>query len=186
MGAIGMVEASRRVLCGAVLLAAAVGSAGPAAAQRVAPSLYLGLGTGTNVGGTAGVGLEVRVGRRLAASAAVGLWPEALRTAGTAAFDVDVGLKVYPTGRWVFAGLNYGIIHAEIATPEAARAPVLRKRHGFTASLGLRTPPARGVYASGFAGVTSDAEANHLTVFDRRTFMPHVGLMVGYELSPVR
>lgn len=175
-----------RFLVGLVAVLAA--GAGPAMAQAVVPSLYLGLGTGTNIGGTVGVGVEVRVARQLAASVALGVWPEALReeALGGDAFDFDVGVKAYPTGRWLFAGINYGIIHAEVSTPRAERFPVLRKRRGFTFSLGLRTPPLRGLYASGFVGVTSDAEANHLTVFDRRTFMPHFGLMVGVELPPVR
>lgn len=173
------------VLCIVAVLSGSL-SARTAGAQSVAPSLYVGLGTGTNLGGTLGLGVELPVARHVAASAAIGIWPEALeeRIFAGRAFDFDVGLKVYPLNRWFFTGLNYGIIHAEIRDSDGI--PKLQKRRGLTFSLGLRTRVFHKFYVSSFAGVTSDGEANHFTVFDRRTFMPHMGLMIGYELSTRR
>lgn len=180
-------RAARLFLCFVIVLFGVL-SARTAGAQTVSPSLYVGLGTGTNLGGTVGLGIELRMGRHLATSAAVGIWPEALgeRDFAGRAFDFDVGVKVYPMSRWVFTGLNYGIIHAEIRDSPSDGNAMLRKRRGLTISLGGRTPEFHRFYAAGYVGVTSDGKANHFTVFDRRTFMPHMGMMIGYELSTRR
>lgn len=166
------------VLCG--------GLGTPLYAQAVHPSLYLGLGSGTNLGGTAGAGVEVRIGGYLSANLAAGVWPEALRQdrLDGSPFDFDLGAKLYPFRRWLFLGLNYGLIHSALYT--SFETQVFEKTRGFTLSLGLRMPAYRRGYLSGYIGVTDDADANHIRVFDRRDFMPHLGLMLGYELQRTR
>ena len=181
----------QRFLRASTILALCVGSmtwASAAHGQSASPSLYLGLGTGTNIGGTVGVGLELPFKQRFSASAALGLWPEALkhRVSEGGALDFDVGLKAFPFGPFFFAGVNYGIINAEYVRNGTENSSRFRKRHGFTFSLGLRTPSYRGVHLSGFGGFTSDAQSNYVDVFDRQIFVPHFGVTIGYEISLLR
>jgi hypothetical protein len=144
-------------------------------AQQVAPSVYAGYGLGTNLGGLVGVGTEVRIGSYVSVNAAVGTWPYALGRSGLDSFDFDVGVKAYPFKQWFYTGLNYGLIDEGFVDGK------LSKTHGLTFSTGLRTPSWKGAYASGYVGVTDSYRANHIIVFDSEDFIPHFGLMLGYE-----
>jgi hypothetical protein len=187
-------EASRGALLALLLL----GLPAVASAQSVSPSLYTGFGTGTHLGGLVGVGTEVRVGNHVSASVAVGAWPDGFRgeVGGASPVDFDLGVKVYPFETWVYAGVNYGTIDAQVVEePLIAAGPRnlttvvsemrLKKTRGFTFSIGARTPPWRRFYASAFVGVTGNADVNNLNVFaddPDPDFFPRFGLLLGYEL----
>jgi hypothetical protein len=166
-------------LLGLVALVVAAGAApGTLAAQRVAPSVYVGFGSYTNLGGEVGLGTEVRVGPVLSVSAAAGfLTADREFDAEEGRVGFDAGVKAYPFRNWLFLGLNYGLVDYWVDTrPTPAR---IEKTHAFSFTAGARSPAWRRLYGSAFFGITSDAEANRFF----GSFAPRVGVTTGYELT---
>ena len=64
--------------------------------SQVIPSVYTGWGFGTNIGGTIGIGSEIKY-KKVSLNAAVGSWigefPE--HTGSQSRFDYDLGVKLY-------------------------------------------------------------------------------------------
>lgn len=152
--------------------------AAPVPAQRLAPSVYVGAGSYTNLGGELGVGVELRVGSNAAVSAAVGyLHEDAAEPVQDARRDFDVGVKLYPMGNWLYLGINYGLVDYWIDGRESP--PALNRTRALSFTAGARSRAWRRLYASGFVGTTSNAEANR-AIGDG--FMPRLGVMAGYQL----
>jgi hypothetical protein len=138
--------------------------------------------------------MEVGVGKYVAFNAALGIWREALfeENPGVSPLDLDFGVKVYPYRKWLYLGINYGIIEETIEEHFCWGKRISRtfdKTHGFTFSVGIRTGAWRGLYTSVFIGTTDNYEVNHPLwnvpfAHDESFFFPHFGLMLGYELTP--
>lgn len=156
---------------------------GTGQAQSLSPAVYAGVGTGTNLGGLQGIGTEVGIGDYVSASAAVGIWIDAATEPNLdgSPFGFDVGLKVYPFRTWGFLGLNYGLVDASFSGAEE-EPKSLDRINALSFTVGARTPAWHNLYASGYLGLTSSAEANQLRVLDDGDFFPRIGLLVGYRL----
>lgn len=83
-------------------------------ALTIEPTVYVGMGTGTNIGGAVGIGSEVIFYDKLSFNAAVGsLHTEVDIETEFSKFDFDVGIKFYPV-KYLYVGVNYGLIAYEI------------------------------------------------------------------------
>mgnify|MGYP003064442645 CR=1 FL=1 len=144
---------------------------------QITPSVYVGMGTGTNLGATNGVGTEIRY-KMVSANAAVGTaWikdngrhhPES-----HSPFGWDVGLKVYPIKGW-FLGANYGVISGGSGTcKDCSEGELLfTKQWGFSFTTGYRWRFYKGLYGMGFVGLTDKKEIN--------SFFPRFGLLIGWD-----
>ena len=155
-------------------------------ASKMIPSVYIGAGTGTNIGGNVGLGAELQY-HFLSLNLAVGRWADEFpaHTGASSPFDFDVGLKAYaPIG--LYAGLNYGIINEEMYTTSFSDLLHFEKTHGFTFSLGYRHLIFSHLYGSGFIGITNDYHANYIDVFpfnEDPVFVPHFGFMLGWQFT---
>ena len=123
----------------------------PYSAQRA--SLYVGAGSGTNLGGTVGIGFEMPFhlgsGEHLALNVAGGFSPRARGKHDPSRFDFDVGAKLYPLAkRQVFVGVNYGLYRFN-------ESLLLASKHR-TLSLvaGWRVPLQQRFYVSGYIGTS--------------------------------
>jgi len=143
----------------------------------LAPSIYIGTGLGTNLGGTVGVGVEIRIDTLFSFSAAGGKWRDL--------YGFDAGIKYYPCRKGLFLGLNYGVIEEAMWTEYLYGQPVthVEKNYGFSFTAGYRFAIVHGAYLSGFLGITADDEANTVRVFERSGFIPRFGVMLGYEFN---
>jgi hypothetical protein len=150
----------------------------PASAQRLAPSVYVGAGGYTNLGGEVGAGVELRVGRRASINGAVGyLLQDTELSVQGARRDYDVGVKLYPMANWLYLGINYGLVDYWLDDRENPAA--VNRTHALSFTAGARSRAWRRLYASAFVGTTSDSEANRM-IGDG--FMPRLGIMAGYQL----
>jgi len=137
------------------------------------PSVYFGIGLGTNIGGIYGIGSELKLKKYFSINFAVGSNPyetdidsdninEESSRAG-----VDFGMKFYPL-KYVYLGLNYGSI--------------LEGEYALSFTVGVRTASINNLYLSGYFGTTSSNSANNIEIGES-TFIPRVGGMLGYEFN---
>ena len=123
----------------------------PSPARR--PSLYAGVGNGTNLGGHLGTGLEVPFrlgdGAHLALNVAGGFLPRAQDAYDPSRFDFDVGVKLYPlVKQQVFVGLNYGLYRVdEVLT-------FYGKTRTVSLIAGWRVPLRQSFYLNGYIGTS--------------------------------
>jgi hypothetical protein len=159
------------------------------AQSQLTSSIYTGIGIGTNLGGMMGVGGEIQY-KFLSFNAAVG---NALgkplpqyHTGDKSKFDYDFGGKLY-TKFGLFGGVNYGLINAVLHTKSGQDVLHFEKTHGFSYTLGYRHTIYKHIYGLTYFGLTSKKEANHMfpSFFDKRGFMPRIGLIIGYEFNPI-
>ena len=90
-----------------------------AAFAQLTPSVYVGVGTGTNLGATNGVGTGIRYKKVSANAAVCPMWKlsKSHHPDSESPFGWDVGLKVYPVKGW-FLGANYGVVSGGSGTCE--------------------------------------------------------------------
>ena len=76
--------------------------------SQITPSIYAGLGMGTNLGGAVGIGTEIRY-KIVSFNCAIGSWIDEFpsHTGAQSRFDYDLGLKLYSKYD-LFLGVNYG------------------------------------------------------------------------------
>ena len=144
------------------------------AMAQITPSVYVGLGTGTNLGGNIGVGSEIRYKMVSVNAAVCPAWKLSKNhhPDSESPFGWDVGLKVYPIKGW-FLGVNYGVIsegsYKDISTGES----VFSKQWGFSFITGYRWRFYKGLYGMGFAGLTDKKGIN--------SFFPRFGFILGWD-----
>ena len=121
------------------------------------PSLYVGIGNGTNLGGNLGLGLEVPFrlgdGAHLALNVAGGFLPREQDLYDPSRFDFDVGVKLYPLVKHqIFVGLNYGLYRVD----ESKALPLVPYSKVRTLSLliGWRVPLRQSFYLNGYIGTS--------------------------------
>lgn len=157
------------------------------------PSVYIGTGLGTNLGGAIGIGCELQVKNMVSVSAAVGSIHTVLEQESEfSKFDFDVGGKLYLM-KYVYCGVNYGMIDYYILhihgrdpiTGEYLSVDEQRKIRGISFTIGVRTPEYKKFYLSGYFGTTNKKEANcsDANGLIGEICIPRIGLMLGYNLS---
>ena len=147
-----------------------------AAFAQFTPSVYAGVGTGTNVGGHIGVGSEIRYKIVSVNAAVCPVWKLSKNhhPDSESPFGWDVGLKVYPIKGW-FLGANYGVISEGSGTCiECSEEELLfKKQWGFSFTTGYRWRFYKGLYGMGFVGMTDKKGIN--------SFFPRFGFIVGWD-----
>ncbi|MGP1447899.1 MAG: hypothetical protein ACTTKO_10340 [Candidatus Limimorpha sp.] len=149
-----------------------------AAFAQLTPSVYVGAGTGTNLGGNIGVGSEIRYKMVSVNAAVCPIWKlsKSHHPDSESPFGWDVGLKVYPVKGW-FLGANYGVISEGSGSCEGCSDGELlfKKQWGFSFTTGYRWRFYKGLYGMGFVGVTDKKGIN--------SFFPRFGLLIGYDIK---
>ncbi|MDR3339865.1 MAG: hypothetical protein LBT25_07240 [Candidatus Symbiothrix sp.] len=153
--------------------------------SQVKPSVYAGVGTGTNLGGIVGIGGEVKynfLSLNVAVGNALGEQLPEHHTGAKSGFSYDFGCKLYAKFG-VFGGINYGLIGASLSTKSGQEELHFEKNYGFSFTVGYRRVIYQHIYGLAYAGLTSDKDQNYLlpAFFDKRGFLPRMGLIVGYE-----
>ena len=153
--------------------------------SQITPSIYAGLGRGTNLGGTLGIGTELRY-KMVSLNCAIGSWIDEFpsHTGAQSRFDYDLGLKIY-SKYGLFLGTNYGIIGEALYTKEGQDIMHFEKTHGFSFTLGYRRNIYKNVFGMVYIGLTSNKNENTFTLFDDKTFFPRLGVIVGYDFKKI-
>lgn len=162
------------------------------AEEGIVPSVYIGYGTGTNIGGELGIGTAVRIDECFSASAAVGTWNDSwpAHTGAQSKFDYSVGLQYYPFRKSLFAGFNYGIISEALYTSGVDGGQVryhFEKIRGVSFTIGAHVRIFRPAYVSAFLGITGDHSVNNFSLFGgEERFFPQFGVMFGCDLGTMQ
>ena len=152
-----------------------------AAFAQFTPSVYAGVGTGTNLGGGVGIGTEMQY-KFVSANAAVGCWwnklPEHKGPQIQPGFDV--GLKVYPL-KWWFLGVNYGIMNEPLYIDDPSEGLHLQNSIGFSFTTGCRIRFYKGLYGMAYIGFTDSKKINQPTILGKQMSLPRFGFIVGWD-----
>ena len=151
--------------------------------SQIKPSIYAGIGMGTNLGGPVGLGTEFRY-KMVSVSFAMGSWikefPE--HTGDKSRFDYDIGLKLY-SKFGLFLGTNYGIIDEALYSKEGQDLMYFEKTRGFSFTLGYRQNIYKNAFTMVYVGLTANKNQNTLAIFDDNAFIPRLGLIFGYDFK---
>ena len=175
-----------------VIMAIALLCCGSAKAQ-ITPSVYVGLGNYTNVGGMVGIGTEIQY-KLIPVNAAIGFdgcnqaffrkgyYAGKERVGDNPFFGFDVGVKCY-FYKGFFGGVNYGLL-GKYCLEETAERVRVDNFYDFSFTLGYKWHYYKGLYGMAWLGVTSNKDANQFVfIFDSRSFIPRAGLIIGYEFK---
>lgn len=155
------------------------------AKAQVTPSVYVGWGNYTNLGGTIGIGTEVRY-KFIAVNAAIGTvyyggsFDGLEIVSGNPWLGFDVGLKGY-VYKGLFAGVNYGVLgkYRYMETQDKVR---VRNMYGFSFTVGYKWHYYKGIYGMAYAGWTSSKKANNW-LGEFGGYIPRVGITLGYDFK---
>lgn len=160
------------------------------AMAQIKPSVYVGAGNYTNLGGTVGIGTEVRY-QFLSVSAAIGntiygkaFYEKAFEgmeiVSGNPWLGFDFGLKGY-VYKGLFAGVNYGVLGKTryMETQDRVRIGNL---YGFSFTVGYKWHYYKGIYGMVYAGTTSSKKANSW-LGEFGGIEPRFGLQLGYDFK---
>jgi hypothetical protein len=152
-----------------------------AAFAQITPSVYVGIGSGANLGGDIGIGTEVKY-QFVSANAAIGTWAQKFpeHTGAKSRLGYDVGLKVYPIKGW-FLGVNYGVMNEALYTEHSPEGWHFQKEYGFSFTTGYRWHFYKGLYGLAYVGITESKEVNKPTVMGMQMFIPRLGLVFGWD-----
>ena len=158
---------------------------GYGAKAQITPSVYVGWGNYTNLGGTVGIGTEIRY-KYISANAAIGTAYnfgafDGLETVGANPWlGFDVGIKGY-VYKGLFAGVNYGVLgkYRYMETQDRVR---VRNLYGFSFTVGYKWNYYKGIYGMAYAGWTSSKDANNF-LGDFGGYIPRVGITLGYDFK---
>ena len=164
-----------------ILLFIAITAIGTTAFSQITHSVYAGWGMGTNLGGEAGFGAEILY-KNISLNTAIGTWlgefPE--HTGDKSRYDYDFGVKLH-SKFGVFLGINYGIIGESLYSKEGQDIMHFEKNHGFSFTTGYRRTIYKNIYGLGYLGLTSDRAENEIDIFGDKSFVPRMGIIIGYE-----
>ena len=138
--------------------------------SQIKPSLYTGIGLGTNLGSVVGIGAEIKydwISFNVAAGPGI-LAKHSLL--------YDVGVKLHSKYKF-FGGINYGFVR----TGGLLLDPDKHDYYGFTFSLGYRFTIYRHFYGMGYLGATSDYLAFMSKEKREHAIIPRIGFIIGYE-----
>ena len=153
--------------------------------SQITPSIYAGLGRGTNLGGVVGIGTEIRY-KIVSFNCAIGSWIDEFpsHTGAQSRFDYDLGIKLY-SKYGIFLGTNYGIIGEALYAKESQDIMYFEKTHGFSFTIGYRRNIHKNVFGMAYIGLTSNKEENTLTISDNKSFIPRLGIILGYDFKKI-
>jgi hypothetical protein len=159
------------------------------AQSQLKPSIYIGTGFGTNLGGIVGVGGEIQykfASFNVAVGNLLGKSLPQYHTGDKSRFDYDLGLKLY-TKFGLFGGVNYGLIEASSdGWGERGEKLHFEKTHGFSFTLGYRHTIYKHIYGLTYLGATSNKKANTFQIpWEKKSFFPRIGLIIGYEFNSI-
>ena len=156
------------------------------AKAQIQPSVYAGWGNYTNLGGTVGIGTELRY-KFISVNAAIGTiyYPgkafENLEiVGGNPWLGFDFGLKGY-IYKGLFAGVNYGVL-GKYRYMETQNKVRVRDMYGFSFTIGYKWHYYKGIYGMAYAGWTSNKDANNF-LGDFGGYIPRVGITIGYDFK---
>jgi hypothetical protein len=151
--------------------------------SQITPSIYTGIGMGTNLGGAVGIGSEIRY-KIVSFNCAIGSWIDEFpsHTGAQSRFDYDLGLKLY-SKYGLFLGTNYGIIGEALYTKDGQDMMHFEKTHGFSFTLGYRRSIFNNIFGMAYIGLTSNKKENTLAIFDDKSFIPRLGIIFGYDFK---
>lgn len=151
--------------------------------SQITPSVYTGIGMGTNLGGAVGIGTEIRY-KMISFNCAIGSWIDEFlaHTGDQSRFDYDFGLKLY-SKYGLFLGTNYGIIGEALYTKDGQDIMHFEKTHGFSFTLGYRRNIYKNIFGMAYIGLTSNKNENTLAIFDDKQFIPRLGIIFGYDFK---
>ena len=155
------------------------------AMAQITPSVYVGAGNYTNLGGTFGIGTEVRY-KFISANAAIGtayyhgIFDGLEIVGGTPWLGFDFGLKGY-IYKGLFAGVNYGVLgkYRYMETQDRVR---IRNLYGFSFTVGYKWHYYKGIFGMVYAGTTSSKKANNW-LGELGGVEPRFGLQLGYDFK---
>lgn len=152
-----------------------------AAFAQITPSVYAGVGMGTNLGGGVGIGTEMKY-KFISFNAAVGCWGKKLpeHTGPQIQLGYDVGFKVYPIKGW-FLGVNYGIMSEPLYIEDASGSMNLQNVQGFSFSTGYRLRFYKGLYGMAYLGITDSKKINKPVILGKQMAIPRFGFIVGWD-----
>ena len=151
--------------------------------SQITPSIYTGIGTGTNLGGVVGMGAEIRY-KMFSVNAAIGSWTAKFPSNKgiQSRFDYDFGLKYY-IKYGLFAGVNYGIIDEVMYMEPVQGVWHFEKTRGYSFTIGYRRNFNKNLFGMVYIGLTSDKNKNRLAIDNSLT--PRIGLIIGYDFKKV-
>jgi len=164
---------------------------------QLIPSIYIGCGTGTNIGGVFGIGSEIKykmVSLNVATGSMFGddflVFSSAPNIGSSLWFGYDFGVKLH-SDLGAFFGVNYGIIGASKYYTEKDLSqdfPQYESVNGFSFSLGYRHSIYKNFYGQYFIGLTSKKKYNYMDapILDAKYIYPRIGLIMGYEFKNSR
>lgn len=155
------------------------------AKAQITPSVYAGVGNYTNLGGTVGIGTEIRY-RFISANAAIGTayyngtFDDLEIVSGNPWIGFDFGLKGY-VYKGLFAGVNYGVLgkYRYMETQDKVR---VRDMYGFSFTVGYKWHYYKGIFGTAYAGWTSSKDANNF-LGDFGGYIPRIGITLGYDFK---
>ena len=149
--------------------------------SQITPSIYAGLGMGTNLGGAVGIGTEIRY-KIVSFNCAIGSWIDEFpsHTGAQSRFDYDLGLKLH-SKYGLFLGANYGIIGEALYTKDEQDLMHFEKTHGFSFTIGYRRNIYKNIFGMAYIGLTSNKKENTLAIFENKSFIPRFGIIFGYD-----
>ena len=155
------------------------------AKAQITPSVYVGVGNYTNLGGTIGIGTEIRY-KFISANAAIGtayyngIFDGLEIEGGNPWFGYDFGLKGY-IYKGLFAGVNYGVL-GKYRYMETQYRVRVRNLNGFSFTVGYKWHYYKGIYGMAYAGWTSSKDANNF-LGDLGGYQPRMGITLGYDFK---
>lgn len=158
------------------------------AMAQIKPSVYVGWGNYTNLGGTVGIGTEIRY-KFISANAAIGhdycngafktgSYKDMEPVGDNPFWGFDVGLKCYFI-KGFFGGVNYSLLGKRCLKETQERVKV-DNFYGFSFTLGYKWDFYKGLYGMTYLGTTSSKEANHWFLGGAA---PRLGLILGYNFN---
>ena len=156
------------------------------AMAQIKPSVYVGWGNYTNLGGTIGIGTEIRY-KFISVNAAIGTiyYPSKVFenleiVGGNPWFGFDFGVKGY-VYKGLFAGVNYGVLgkYRYMETQDRVR---VRNLYGFSFTAGYKWHYYKGIYGMAYTGWTSSKKANNW-LGEFGGVEPRFGIQLGYDFN---
>lgn len=155
------------------------------AMAQIKPSVYVGLGNYTNLGGTVGIGTEIRY-QFISVNAALGTaytyraFDGLEIVSGNPWLGFDVGVKGY-VFKGLFVGVNYGVL-GKYRYMETQNQVRVRDLCGFSFTAGYKWNFYKGLYGTIYAGTTSSKDANNF-LGDLGGKQLRAGILLGYDFK---
>lgn len=155
------------------------------AMAQIKPSVYAGWGNYTNLGGTVGIGTEIRY-QFISVNAALGTaytyraFDGLEIVSGNPRLGFDFGVKGY-VFKGLFVGVNYGVLgkYRYMETQDRVR---IRDLCGFSFTAGYKWNFYKGLYGTIYAGTTSSKDANNF-LGDLGGKQLRAGILLGYDFK---